>query len=290
MNTHVASSKKRGFTLVELLVVIGIIAVLISLLLPALNKARAMASTAACLSNLRQIGIATEMYRNNNRNWFPAYERAYHSSWQFNGAQTNDNLIGFEARWFNYLYKYTGSYSVFNCPVMNQSASAFNNPGSLTQVKQSDGDGGTYNSWTIPGSSYMGVSSNYAYNAASFGDNELIYTNPNAAPKEQWCSRNYQQIHSLVRSSSTTGSMASLIYISDGCLVTRQLAIGYNGNRWYDGLQDPFRFIHPGPRMNVLFADMHAGGATMKQLRQLVAGRAYRGSTAIPAQMLCVQE
>jgi prepilin-type N-terminal cleavage/methylation domain-containing protein/prepilin-type processing-associated H-X9-DG protein len=53
---------RRGFTLVELLIVIAIIAVLIALLLPALTKARQEANTLACLSNLRQIGIAAAMY------------------------------------------------------------------------------------------------------------------------------------------------------------------------------------------------------------------------------------
>lgn len=64
-------SQVSAFTLVELLVVIGIIALLISILLPSLNKARMQAQTLACMANLRSIGQAISIYCSNNRGSLP---------------------------------------------------------------------------------------------------------------------------------------------------------------------------------------------------------------------------
>ena len=64
-------SRKQGFTLVELLVVIGIIALLISILLPALSKARKSANKVKCANNLRSFGQILNVYAVSNRQWLP---------------------------------------------------------------------------------------------------------------------------------------------------------------------------------------------------------------------------
>jgi prepilin-type N-terminal cleavage/methylation domain-containing protein len=73
----------RGFTLIELLVVIAIIALLISILLPSLNKAKELAKNMICLSNLNAIGKACAMYAGNTREGvFPSWEATGGSSYR----------------------------------------------------------------------------------------------------------------------------------------------------------------------------------------------------------------
>ena len=107
------SPASRGFTLVELLVVIGIIALLISILLPSLNSARQSAASTVNLSNLRQLGTGLEFYRNDHDGLFPT-----HSSANLTGATPPVP----RTRWADRIYPYLESEDVFTSPLLDERA------------------------------------------------------------------------------------------------------------------------------------------------------------------------
>ena len=83
MNKAVTKKSRNGFTLIELLVVIAIIALLLAIVMPAYTKIKLIAKQVLCNSNLRQYGIATEMYTNENDDYLPNPWKSLYSETDF---------------------------------------------------------------------------------------------------------------------------------------------------------------------------------------------------------------
>jgi prepilin-type N-terminal cleavage/methylation domain-containing protein len=118
--------RKAAFTLVELLVVIGIIALLVSILLPSLAKARQQGQALKCLANLRSLGLGLQMYANENRQCVPAVN--WGASDTVNGHVSAGWLYRTQMTWpfpkpltpqqaeEGSLYPYVKTLGVYRCP------------------------------------------------------------------------------------------------------------------------------------------------------------------------------
>ncbi len=247
---YIRPTRGSAFTLIELLVVVAIIALLISILLPSLARARAQARGSVCLSNLKQIGTGLTMYVLTNRDRYPQ-----HSSVSGTVPRT---------RWPDYLHHHMRSREVYSCPsITEEQRIHFNKP------------------WAHNPNYHFG---GYGYNFQYLGNSRLGTARP------EWREPFFAHANAIRQPSRTLaiadtsgskkgnpdhmrGQGGAGVYAVDPPLGSRDL--GSRGSRrnddpnmlWYEGGTDPEACEdlwrsppddrHLG-RPNVAFADGHA--------------------------------
>ena len=155
-------NKTGGFTLIELLVVIAIIAILAAMLLPALAKAKAKGQQTACLSNMRQWGLAETMYLDDNRQVFPWPRYQTSNSGIQDNPKWSDVLEFYNAGtgndvWFNALPSYVAGKPLYSWAIDATGQNSFATLSSIFTCPTSVAQG--INSANIsPNTGYMNAS------------------------------------------------------------------------------------------------------------------------------------
>jgi prepilin-type N-terminal cleavage/methylation domain-containing protein/prepilin-type processing-associated H-X9-DG protein len=227
---------RAGFTLVELLVVIAVIAILAAILYPVLAAAREKARQTSCASNLKQIGNAVQMYNQD-------YDGTYPTNPIPTGI-SNPEQIGFTPYYVK-LYPYCRNYQLFICPSRGNGRFGSHRLESLNLVEQrATFNHGTYSSNSV-GSDKLFDRVSYTYNHYVQGALEVELANASRLPMMWDGNRNWALPTST--SSPVNGWLQSLYPDT----------IGHTGMCFTPDVADGTTVMRHNGGVNMLFADSH---------------------------------
>lgn len=244
-------SSRRGFTLVELLVVIGIIALLISILLPSLSMAQEQARTIKCLSNMKQLGIAFNAYTSETRGYVCPPD-VHNSAGAAGSISDFWSTILVAMGYLKYPPATTGGPpdgdNVFRCPAGNMEtksglaadtipASRTDVNGAMGQLQQSSSTGGIQ-----PG---LNIYNWYAINATSTG---YKWSPFRRCGTDNQTSSSTQDVVNTAERTSRIRNPTDIVMLFDGVFLNVQ---AMNANR-LNARHNKQKYT------NILFADGHA--------------------------------
>jgi prepilin-type N-terminal cleavage/methylation domain-containing protein/prepilin-type processing-associated H-X9-DG protein len=266
---------RRGFTLVELLVVIGIIALLISILLPSLNRAREQAKAIKCASNLRQIGHGLQIYLNQNRGWSAPWTNdgkvmATGSATEF--ADPNELLTQADGSKIRAVY-----WGVFYAREAKLPKEVFACPSSEWQNRTDTGDG----QWRHYGINAWGMSNPTPLTRADvFGGNTREIANFTLRKMPSSHDGVYRD-HWIGRQLSRAKTTTQTVFAQDHCEITfdGNGDIFWNWTQWVGPPDLTFDVLRHNRHSNAVYQDGHVGRLSREEQQDY---RIYTGRPADP--------
>ena len=244
-------SRKNGFTLIELLVVIAIIAILAAILFPVFGKARERARATACLSNMKQLGLALETYLSDSDGVYPMNRFPVKPGEPLAVANWNH---GSKYTWRRALDGYTKSLQVWTCP---SNDFIWNTKGHEGEVGAVPGD----LSNRVPEYKDRQIPTSYAYNGGYFG--EAYPVGEPQRPREQAEIKSPSQLILILESRAGYPDLGYWC-INDDCA------------RVGEGLGS---FQTHQNRLNWIFADTHA--QSLKLIQTITPQQGWQEFTSV---------